>query len=263
MIRCCSTGTATSRTSAVSGVIFAFKQGERLGPENQVLGSPRAGAPLDVIFCELGRVGVFRARGGRQLDGVINNMIGHRRGEHELLDPQNILRGDGRGERGQLAQRGALDDFDLLLLGGIIEMERKHEAVKLRFRERVRAFLLDGILRGDHHKWIGQVAGNARDGDLALLHRLEQRRLGLGGRAVDFVGEQQIGENGTAFVLKFKTTVPFLEQLGPNDIGGHQVGRELDALEGKVENVRQRFDQQCFGQPGDADQQAMGRGKTS
>ena len=39
-----------------------------------------------------------------------------------------------------------------------------------------------------------QLEGAALDGDLLLLHRLEQRRLGLGGRAVDLVGEQQPGE---------------------------------------------------------------------
>ena len=37
--------------------------------------------------------------------------------------------------------------------------------------------------------------GLAVDGHLALLHRLEQRRLGLGRRAVDLVGEQEVGEH--------------------------------------------------------------------
>jgi hypothetical protein len=43
-------------------------------------------------------------------------------------------------------------------------------------------------------------AGSGRvtpvDRDLALLHRLEQRRLRLGGGAVDLVGQQEVGEDG-------------------------------------------------------------------
>ena len=41
----------------------------------------------------------------------------------------------------------------------------------------------------------GQRAGDAVDRDLALLHRLEQRGLGLGRRPVDLVGQQQVGED--------------------------------------------------------------------
>ena len=40
----------------------------------------------------------------------------------------------------------------------------------------------------------GSASGHAVDGDLALLHRLEQRRLGLRRRPVDLVGEHDVGE---------------------------------------------------------------------
>ena len=43
----------------------------------------------------------------------------------------------------------------------------------------------------------GSGVADAVDRDLPLLHRLEQRRLGLGRRAVDLVGEQQVGEDRT------------------------------------------------------------------
>ena len=41
----------------------------------------------------------------------------------------------------------------------------------------------------------GERVGDAVDGDLALLHRLEQRRLGLRRGAVDLVGEEQVRED--------------------------------------------------------------------
>ena len=67
------------------------------------------------------------------------------------------------------------------------------EPVELRSGKRVRALVLDRVLGRDHEERTG--AERARHGDLALLHRLEQRRLGLRRGAVDLVGQQQIGEH--------------------------------------------------------------------
>ena len=43
---------------------------------------------------------------------------------------------------------------------------------------------------------LGQRARDAVDGDLALLHRLEQRRLGAGRGPVDLVDQDDVGEDG-------------------------------------------------------------------
>ena len=84
----------------------------------------------------------------------------------------------------------------LLLLGGrVADLQLEQEAVELRLGQRVGALVLDRVLRGDDDERVGQRAGLALDRDLPLLHRLEQRRLGLGRRAVDLVGEQQVGEH--------------------------------------------------------------------
>ena len=52
-----------------------------------------------------------------------------------------------------------------------------------------------------------------------------------------------------------------VEDLGAGDVGRHQVGRELDALEAQVEDLRQRLDQQRLGQPGHAGEQAVAAGE--
>ena len=52
-----------------------------------------------------------------------------------------------------------------------------------------------------------------------------------------------------------------VDDLGAGDVGGHQVGRELDALEGQVQRLRQRGDQQRLGQARHADEQAWPRVK--
>ncbi len=70
------------------------------------------------------------------------------------------------------------------------------EPVELRLRQRVGAFVLDGVLRRETRNGRGEQVRVAVDGDLALLHRLEQRRLRLGRRAVDLVDEHDVREDG-------------------------------------------------------------------
>ena len=51
------------------------------------------------------------------------------------------------------------------------------EAIELCLREAIGAHLFDGVLRGDHHEGRADRVRHSVDGDLALLHDLEQRRL--------------------------------------------------------------------------------------
>ena len=90
----------------------------------------------------------------------------------------------------------------------------------------------------------------AIDGDLALLHRLEQRGLRLGGRAVDFIGQQKSGENRPFDQREFVALK--VENVGAGDIGGHQIGRELDAVELAAEDARESARQQRLGHAGHA-----------
>jgi hypothetical protein len=48
-----------------------------------------------------------------------------------------------------------------------------------------------------------------------------------------------------------------VENFGAGNVGRHQVGRELDALEIQVEDLRQRFHQQRLGESRHAGDQAM------
>ena len=83
----------------------------------------------------------------------------------------------------------------------------------------------------------------------ALLHRLEQRGLRLRGRAIDLVREHQIGEHRAGPECEL---VRPRQQRYTGDIGWHEVGRELDALEAYLESERQRAHQQCLGRAGHA-----------
>ena len=78
---------------------------------------------------------------------------------------------------------------------GIIDPDVEHEPVELGLGQRIRPFLLDRVLRGQHEERLGQRMPPAADRHLVLLHRLEQRRLRLRRRAVDLVGQDHVGED--------------------------------------------------------------------
>ena len=98
----------------------------------------------------------------------------------------------------------------------------------------------------------------AGDRDPALLHRLQQRRLGARAGAVDLVRHQQLAEHRPGDEAEAAPpALGLLEHLRAEDVGRHQVGRELDALLGQPEHHAQRLDQARLGEARHADQQHM------
>ena len=82
--------------------------------------------------------------------------------------------------------------------GAVVDQDFEQKAVELRFGQRIRALELDRILRGDDQKHGRQRHALALDRHLVLLHRFEQRGLGLGGGAIDLVGDDDVGEDRPA-----------------------------------------------------------------
>ena len=85
---------------------------------------------------------------------------------------------------------------------------------------------------------VGQPVGDAVDADLTLGHRLQQRRLGLGRRAVDLVGQQQIGEDRPGPELE-PARLHVVDGRA-EQVGGQQVGRELHPLEVQAQRRGER-----------------------
>ena len=92
-----------------------------------------------------------------------------------------------------------------------------------------------------------------------LLHGFEQRRLRLGRRAVDFVGQQDVRKNRARHEGPGAAAGGgvLFDDVGAGDVGRHQVGRELDALEDQAERLRQRAHQQRLGRSRQAGDQAV------
>ena len=94
---------------------------------------------------------------------------------------------------------------------------------------------------------------------MLFLHRLEQRGLRFRRRAVDFIREQHLREDG-AFLeneLSLSGRGVFLDDVGAGDVRGHEVGRELDAAEAHVQRLRERADHRGLREAGHAFEQAV------
>lgn len=87
---------------------------------------------------------------------------------------------------------------------------------------------MDWILGGDDEEGLRQWMGVSFNTDLIFLHGFQQRALGLGGCAVDFIGQHHLVENGAG--MKGKGIGLTIEDHGAQDIGGQQIAGELDSL---------------------------------
>ena len=73
----------------------------------------------------------------------------------------------------------------------VADFDTHQETVELRLRQWIRAVMIGRILCRDHHEGLFQRIGTAVYCHLPLIHRFQQRRLRLRGRAVNFVREQE------------------------------------------------------------------------
>ncbi len=154
---------------------------------------------------------------------------------------------------------GEIHHFHFVVGGKIVEHRVEQEAIELRFGQRIGAFQLDGVLRRQHEERRLDLVLMAAHRARQLLHGFEQRRLRLGRRAVDFVGQQDVGKNRSGHEGPGAASGGgvLFDDVGAGDVGRHQVGRELDALEHQAERLRQRPDQQRLGRSRQAGDQTM------
>ena len=90
----------------------------------------------------------------------------------------------------------------------------------------------------------------AADRHLPLLHHLEQRTLHLGRRPVDLVGEEQVGEHRAERRAELASRL--VVDARADEVGRHEVRRELHPLELAADRLRQRLDREGLRQAGHA-----------
>ena len=104
----------------------------------------------------------------------------------------------------------------------------------------------------------GSLRVSPSDGDLVLLHRLEQRALRLRRGAVHLVGEDHLGEDRPGVELEAAAVA--LVDRHADDVGGQHVAGELDALEMQAERAREHVRERGLADAGQVlDQQVAAR----
>ena len=191
--------------------------------------------------------------------------------DHALADRQAADEALGVHERLGIHDRlrlvlfgaGGLDqDAPLGLAVRIADVDLEQEAVELGLGQGIGALLLDGVLGRQHVEGLRQVVPLAADRDVVLLHGLQQGGLGARARAVDLVRHEKLGEDRALHETEGAAAVGALvEDFGAEDVGGHQVGRELDAAGVEAEHGAERLDELRLGEAGDADEKAVAAGE--
>src|SRR6266542_2763531 len=191
----------------------------------------------------------MRTRGAHDTDHVLLHGIGHVHFAHSRLRTEQLLDADHLGQRlERMLHALRVEDVHLLVRLRIAELEPDEEAVELRLGQREGALVLDRVLGRHDQERIGELVGRAVDGDLTLLHRLEERGLRLRGRAVDLVGQHDLAHDRTGSELEARSLL--VEDRDARHVRGQQIGRELDAPERAAQGAGQGLGEHRLACPG-------------
>lgn len=152
-------------------------------------------------------------------------------------------------------------NFEFLFETRVVGDELEHKAVELRFREAVRSFGFDRVLRRDREERTREGARRSVDRRGAFLRRFEERGVRLGGGAVNFVGEKDLRKNRAGTEGKFLRFR--VENERADDVGRRQVRRELNASETTAERATKRLREKGFAETRDAFDENVSAGKKS
>ena len=184
-------------------------------------------------------------------DGVIN--LGGPDLLAEIDDRLNVCqRAHARAAQIGHLQAGvvALHNAALCFGRAVLHKQFEQESVQLGLRQRIRAFELHRVLRRYHQEHRRELEPLTFDRDLVLFHCFQERGLGFGRRALHLIGDDNVGEDGAS--PETEGGVLHAEDVGAEDVGRHQVRRELDALKLSFDQRRQRTCHQGLGGAGDA-----------
>ncbi len=149
--------------------------------------------------------------------------------------------------------------MDELFTIRIPNQQLEEETIQLCFGKRIGSFLLDRILSRHDEERLLQFEPRPADRDRSFLHGFEQGGLGLRGGSIDLVRQADLRENRPPLKLKDSPAFRRLhDHVGAQNVGRHQIGSELDAIEladpAFAPSVRH---QQRFAESGDALEQTV------
>ena len=155
------------------------------------------------------------------------------------------FRGNDRAERLRLPVLAAPFEYlNALFSRRIAHRRLDKKSVELSFRQRIRAHILDRILRCDHHKRLVQKICPAVDGCLPFLHAFKKTRLRFRSRAVNLVRQKDVGENRSRDELKLGRF--HIEKADAGNIARKKIGSELYPPAFAADRLRDGLCKQCL-----------------
>jgi len=234
----------------------ALREGADFAGENECLRAARTAAEAEILICNWGGGFGLGMRGEHEAHGVIFHVRCDGNFAHQLHEFHERVAVEDFVDLGFRAGGGAVDDLVQFVRARIADDNLEEEAIQLRFGQWIRAFLVNRVLRCHDEERFGELAEFAARSDLFFLHGFEHGGLGLGRGAIDFVGEDEVREDRAALELKFASAgIAFHDEIRAEDVGGHEVGRELNATERHVEHFAERADEERFAKAGHAFEQ--------
>ena len=186
------------------------------------------------------------ARGADNFQDAVAGFRRHVHCAHGFLAFQNAVgRRHGLERVNGMTQLEALDHLLFVGQRRITEVHSHQKAVFLRFGQKKRPFLLDGVLRGHDHERFLQTVGDVAHRDHRLAHRLEQRRLRARTGAVDFVHEDKLRKKRAK--TKFRPPTLRVNTRLAQNVRRQKIGRALDPLERAAGALGHRTREHCFG----------------
>ena len=180
-------------------------------------------------------------------DIVDQSMVDEHIGRGLLQPDRRLGIEDLRRARWHIAH--PVDDLALFLDRRVVDEDLEQEAVALRLGQRVDTLVLDGVLRRHDEEWARHRIGGSADRDVPLGHHLEERRLHLCRCTVNFVGEEEVRDNRAELGVELLTALAV--DARSEQIGWHEVWRELNAGEAAADDLRERLDRERLGHTGD------------
>lgn len=236
----------------------AVHRGHGAGAIDKVLAGAGTCSPVDHFFDEFGGGRVTGARRADDAGDVVEEEGTDFDHTDLLLQVQDRACRKNLANFRFLAAGRRFENADFFIQSRVIDLDVEHEAVLLGFGEGVGPFLFDRVLGRDDEEGVGEVVSRLAVGDLTFLHRLEKSRLGFRRGSVDFVCQQDVGKDRALNEAKFSSAgFVFVEDVGAGDVGGHQVGSELNPFEGDIQDLSDRADDEGFREAGDANQKAV------
>ena len=141
---------------------------------------------------------------------------------------------------------------------GIAHADADEKTVHLCRRKAESALGFHRILGGQNDERSGQGKAFTVNGDLPLLHGLQQGGLGAGNGTVDLIGQQQVGHDRALPQLE----IPGFLVVNPHadDVAGQHVGDELDAPGAAAQGDGDGLHQRGLSHAGEIVQQNMAVG---